>query len=358
MKTEATRERSLLRPGLLLDDRGQRHEFLDGRDRQILPPPFPDVVDQLLLVGDQLVDDLLARRAAAEAHRVGGDTALRRLCRRQVAAQRLMLGDALERLLDGQPFGDRQRIKHGFAALQQFHDVEHGGSRLDLVFAGLERVFIAIGADADPEDAGIADQAAPFQLLADFLNAGAGLDHDRGGGRRGPGRLEGALAEIGEDAAGNHQEEQRRDQEIQEHDKLVARLARAPRRRRAGLGTQRFGCRLRHDDLRRHGALTVFTLAWWSGVHGVAASPVARSPATTLVPNMAKIAARSRTCNPAGDSTDGKAGSNVSHRGAGRSARRWCRRTRRSWTARRRSGAAGAYSARGRSPSRARDCRD
>ena len=54
------------------------------------------------------------------------------------------------------PSGMVSEYKHRLAALQQLHDVAHGGAGLDLVFAGLQRAVIAIGADAEPEDARVA----------------------------------------------------------------------------------------------------------------------------------------------------------------------------------------------------------
>ena len=204
--------------GLLLDDRGERHELVDVGERQAGDAAVPDAFDKALLVGQHLVDDLLARGAARETLRVGDQAALRRHLGRHVAGQRLVLGDALESLLDGQPFRDGQRGEHRLAALQQLHDVAHGSAGLDLVFAGLQHAALVIGAHAEPEDARIADQAAPLELVGDLGDTGIRPHHEVGRGRRRAGAVEFALADIERHAGGEHGEHRRGHDEIHEDD--------------------------------------------------------------------------------------------------------------------------------------------
>ena len=177
------------------------------------------------------------------------------------------LGDALQRLLDRQPFWNGQRIHHRLAALQKLHDVAHGGPGLDLVLAGLQRRIIAEGAHAEPEDPGVADQSAALELVGDILDAGVRLDQERVaiGRRAGLGEL--LLAEIERDAGRQNHQHHQGDDEVHEHDDLAARSARALRRRRAGFGPQRLAGRLRHDRARRRRPLPEFSVARRICVH-------------------------------------------------------------------------------------------
>ena len=203
MKTAATRERSSARPVSFSTIEASVTNSFDGRDRQVGIAPLPDLVDQLLLIGEHLVDRPAARGVPRVKRCVSvASAALRRHRRRHVAGQGVIFGDALPGLLDRQPLRNGQRIEDRLAALQHVHDVVHRSAGLDLVLAGLELSVIAIGADADPEDARVADQAAPLELVGDVCDAVLRLDLKGGVGIAGTRCLELPLAEIDRQSAG------------------------------------------------------------------------------------------------------------------------------------------------------------
>ena len=92
----------------LFDNRSQGDEFVGIGQRQIGRTTLPDFIDQLFLIGKQLVDHLLAGGTARETQRVSGQAAFSRQLRRHVARQGILRGDACKRLLDRQTFRNGQ----------------------------------------------------------------------------------------------------------------------------------------------------------------------------------------------------------------------------------------------------------
>ena len=165
---------------------------------------------------------------------------------------------------------------------------------LDLVFAGLQLAVIAVGADAEPEDAGVADQAVALELVGDLLDAGVRLDHH--------GRWRWPTAPARRTAACRSRPARRRPRR-----RRPARVTRKFRkttiwlrdwRERRGGGVPASGrsasfAGLRHDRPRRCCALAKFAGVRRSGVHVVVARPVALKPQPTLV---ARICAKQSQC--------------------------------------------------------------
>ena len=71
MNTAATRVRSSASDGLLLDDRGQRHEFVDAVERQVGRAPGPDFGQHAVALAHHEVEDVGAGVAAAEGVGLG-----------------------------------------------------------------------------------------------------------------------------------------------------------------------------------------------------------------------------------------------------------------------------------------------
>ena len=143
MKTEATRERSSLRPvsfstieASVTNSSSVEIGRSGWRRSQMSSTSF---------FWSATILSMICWRVAPRVKRIVSVARLPSagMRRRHVAGQRFVLGDALERLLDGQSLGNGQRIEHRLAALQDLHDVVHGGAGLDLVFAGLELTVIA-----------------------------------------------------------------------------------------------------------------------------------------------------------------------------------------------------------------------
>ncbi|MCY1233250.1 hypothetical protein D9M72_457860 [compost metagenome] len=153
----------------------------------------------------------------------------------------------MEHLLDGQAFGQRNRIEDRLARLQKLHHVLHRRAGLDLVFAGLQRLVVEIGLRDETEDARIGDDVAALETAGDLAHAGAAPDDevlvclqrtrllvlmhgivDRAG-----------RSECRKDDDGHH--------EIQENHRLAARLARPLRGLWHFFRAQCLVCRFRND---------------------------------------------------------------------------------------------------------------
>ncbi len=234
--------------GFLFDDRGQRHELLDGLDRQVGITPFPDHVDQLVLRRAHLIDDFFALGATGEAVSIRTQTTLRWQGGGKFTIQNLVGSKAGEHLLDRQPFRQRHGIKDRLARFQQHQDVLHRCAGLDLIFAGLQRlVLLQIAAGHQTENACVGNDVVALEVIGDLNETGTithgemcirfkrprllkRIDHVIKGGDR-------------QDANGNG----KRHQEVQEDDKLAMGLAGALRRRRHLFRPQGFRRGFRND---------------------------------------------------------------------------------------------------------------
>ncbi|QTK79023.1 hypothetical protein AT6N2_C1246 [Agrobacterium tumefaciens] len=214
--------------GFLFDDRGKRHKFLNGLDRQIGIAPFPDHVDQLVLRSTHLIDDFLALGAAGEAVGIRAQAAFRRQGGRKFTIQNLVRGKAGKHLLDRQSLGQRHGIKDRFAGFEKEENILHRCAGLDLVFAGFQRlVLLQIAAGHQTENARVGDDVVTLQIVGD-LDEARTIAHGKMGVGLERTRLLKRIDHVIEGHDSQHTDgDGKRHQEVQEDHKLAVGLARA-----------------------------------------------------------------------------------------------------------------------------------
>jgi hypothetical protein len=136
-----------------------------------------------------------------------------------------MSGKALENLVDGQAFRDGDGILDAFARAQQFHDLAHGGIGFDFVFAVFQRVVADCRFGAVAKDARVGNDVAALQPVGDFDDAGAFAHFECGRLGEWARRFELDLAEIENGAGAEHHDDDERQHEVHEDDRLAAGAA-------------------------------------------------------------------------------------------------------------------------------------
>jgi hypothetical protein len=196
---------------LLLDDGGHDHEFLRRLDRQIGRAARPDLVQHVLLRRLHRVHELLAGHAALELVGVGQERALAGDLG-EVAGQDLVLLQAFDDLLGGEPLRNGHGVEDGLALGQHVHGIVNAGTRLEQELARLQVAPLAARQGVDLEEQGLLDHALALQDRGDVAGARIARDRDHLVGLERPSLLDLPLEQ--------HDAEQRRaregDQEGQE----------------------------------------------------------------------------------------------------------------------------------------------
>jgi hypothetical protein len=213
---------------LLLDDGGHDHEFLRSLDRQIGRAARPDLVQHVLLRRLHRVHELLAGHAALELVGVGQERALAGDLG-EVAGQDLVLLQAFDDLLGGEPLRNGHGVEDGLALGQHVHGIVNAGTRLEQELARLQVAPLAARQGVDLEEQGLLDHALALQDRGDVAGARIARDRDHLVGLERPSLLDLPLEQ--------HDAEQRRAREaIRKVRKPLKADRKPPRGRRAARG--------------------------------------------------------------------------------------------------------------------------
>ena len=155
--------------GFLLDDRCQHHQLIGRLERQVRRTVIPDFLHHALLRLLHALDQLLAADAAGEVIGIGQQRALARNLP-NVADQNVVIRQAGDDLLGGQPLRHADLMLDDFALDHRGNDVAHACMRLELILAGLEIVVGLEHHDTADEDIRLIDDTLLLQNIGNVAH--------------------------------------------------------------------------------------------------------------------------------------------------------------------------------------------
>ncbi len=151
---------------LLLDDRSESDHFTGRFDGKIWRTVLPDFVDYLGLRLCHPSQDRLPCVAPFKIVGIRHQRAFPRILL-DVADQNVVVPKTLNDLLARETFRNRELVPHHAVSGEQAFDLVHAHACLELIFAALENISIAVEQGKEAEPCRVVDDAGAFELLGD-----------------------------------------------------------------------------------------------------------------------------------------------------------------------------------------------